>query len=106
MRARSVLLWLFVCTALFACDSGGGSDSADSVSNGMTCSDNIFDVWRTTFVPSNADHLNVVLDLNQPNHAAQFRLTVACQGVVIDGSAPPCSTPTPNPNGDIVAPFL
>ena len=97
MRARSLLLSLLICITLLGCDSGGGgSDSATSVSPGMPCSDNIFDVWGTSFVPLNADHLSVNVELNEPNHAAQFRLTVACQAMLIDGSASPCSSSTPS----------
>ncbi len=100
MRARSLVLSLLCCVtlSLLACSSGGGSSGGNSVTNGMPCDDITFDVWRASFVPMNADHISIAVDLNQPNHAAQFRLTVACQGLLIDESTPGCTVVTPDPD--------
>lgn len=107
MRPRPIVLSVLLCAALspLACSSGGSSDNTGPVTGGMKpcATAPLFDVWSTVVNPAGRNDLTVTVDTVNAGHAAEFRLTVACQGVMLDGSPTiagmPCSFPPP-PNAD------
>src|SRR6185369_13958844 len=107
MRALLIVFSLLLCAALapLACSSGSSSKDAGPVTGAMKpCATGpLFDVWSTILNPAGRNDLTVTVDTVNAEHAAEFRLTVACQGVLLDGSPTiagmPCSFPPP-PNAD------
>lgn len=95
-----------VALSLLACSSGGSSsNSGPAVGGNEPCApsdgtDPRFDVWDVNFQPGGRNTMRVTVDTTTADRAAEFRLTVACQGTVLaDGvtiGGMPCSFPPPS----------
>jgi hypothetical protein len=98
---RSLLVVALSALGLLAACSGGGGNAPATVGQSiLPCDDGLpsFDVWQVNFRPDGRTQLVLSVDTIGPVYASEFRLTFACQGVVvfstIQGAA--CTFPPPS----------